>query len=113
MSLKAKHNETVFSVGDTVRVKHQFYVADKAQSQTFEGVVIAIKRRGEGKTFTVRKIATDGIGVEKIWPLMSPNILKVTVKKSGKVRRSKLYYLRHRIGKQALATKRVATSGNA
>ena len=105
MALTAKHNDTGFSVGDTVRVKHQFFSGDKAQSQTFEGVVIAIKNRGEGKSFTVRKIGADGIGVEKIWPLLSPNVLQVTVKKPGSVRRAKLYYLRSRIGKQALATK--------
>lgn len=105
MSLKAKHGETIFSVGDTVRVKHQFFVGDKAQAQTFEGVVMAIKGRGEGKTLTVRKISADAVGVEKIWPLLSPNILNITVKKPGKVRRSKLYYLRKRVGKQALATK--------
>ncbi len=105
MAIQAKHQETKFSVGDTVRVKHQFFAGDKAQSQTFEGVVIAIKGRGIGRTFTVRKISADAVGVEKIWPLMGPNVLKITVKKPGKVRRAKLYYLRQRIGKLALATK--------
>ena len=92
-------------MGDTVRVKQQFQAGEKTQSQTFEGVVIAIKGRGIGKSFTVRKIGSDAVGVEKIWPLMSPNVLKVTVKKAGKVKRAKLYYLRQRIGKLALATK--------
>ena len=105
MAIQAKHQETKFSVGDTVRVKHQFQAGEKTQSQTFEGVVIAIKGRGIGRTFTVRKISADAIGVEKIWPLISPNVLKVTVKKPGKVKRAKLYYLRQRIGKLALATK--------
>lgn len=105
MALTAKHQDTSFNVGDIVRVKQQFQAGEKTQSQTFEGVVIAIKGRGIGKSFTVRKIGSDAVGVEKIWPLMSPNVLKVTVKKAGKVRRAKLYYLRQRIGKLALATK--------
>lgn len=105
MALKAKHQETSFQVGDTVRVKQQFQAGEKIQTQTFEGVVIAIKGRGIGKTFTVRKIAADSVGVEKIWSIASPNLLKVTVKKPGRVRRAKLYYLRQRIGKLALATK--------
>lgn len=105
MALKAKHQDADFKVGDTIRVKHQFLSGGKTQSQIFEGVVIAIKGRGAGKSFTVRKIAAGAVGVEKIWPLMSPNLLKVTVKKPGQVRRAKLYYLRQRIGKLALATK--------
>lgn len=105
MSLKAKHNETIFSVGDTVRLKQQFFVGEKPQTQILEGLVIAIKNRGVGKSFTVRKIGADGIGVEKIWAINSPNLLEVKVKKTGLVRRSKLYYLRSRTGKLALATK--------
>src|SRR3989339_395884 len=105
MALTAKHQDTSFNVGDIVRVKQQFQAGEKTQTQIFEGVVIAIKGRGIGKSFTVRKIGSDAVGVEKIWPLMSPNVLKVTVKKAGKVRRAKLYYLRQRIGKLALATK--------
>lgn len=110
MAIQAKHQEVGFKVGDTVRVKQQFLAGEKTQTQVFEGVVIAIKGRGIGKTFTVRKISANAIGVEKIWPLMSPNVLKVTVKKSGNVRRAKLYYLRGRIGKLALATKARAGS---
>ena len=105
MALTAKHQDTSFNVGDIVRVKQQFLAGEKTQTQTFEGVVIAIKGRGIGKSFTVRKIAVDSVGVEKIWPIASPNLLKVTVKKPGRVRRAKLYYLRQRIGKLALATK--------
>lgn len=105
MAITAKFKDTGFSVADTVRVTHKFLAGEKTQSQTFEGVVIAIKGRGEGKTFTVRKIAAGGIGVEKIWPLASPNLVKISVKKPGRARRAKLYYLRQRVGKQALATK--------
>lgn len=105
MAIKATHQKTEFSVGDTVRVKHTFKDAGKTLSQIFEGLVIAIKGRQENKTFTVRKIASDAIGVEKIWPLNSPNIKSIEVKKQGKVRRSKLYYLRDRKGKEALKVK--------
>lgn len=105
MAIKAKHQETEFSVGDTIRVKHTFKDADKTLSQVFEGLVIGIKGREENKTFTVRKIASDAIGVEKIWPLSSPSIEKIEVKKTGNVRRAKLFYLRSRIGKEALKVK--------
>jgi large subunit ribosomal protein L19 len=105
MALTAKHQNTEFKVGDTVRVKQRFFSDDKEQTQIFEGVVLAIQNRGEGRSFTVRKIGADGIGVEKIWLLASPNLLQVTVKKKGQIRRSKLYYLRNRLGKQALAIK--------
>src|SRR3989344_1613596 len=105
MALTAKHQDTSFRVGDLVRVKQQFQAGEKNQLQTFEGVVLAIKGHGDGKSFTIRRIAADGIGGEKIWPLRSPNLISVTVKKAGKVRRAKLYYLRQRIGKLALATK--------
>ena len=105
MAFKAQHQETKFSVGDIVRLKQQFFSGGKAQSQIFEGIVMGIKGRGVGRSITVRKIATDGVGVEKIWPLSSPNLLSLTVKKTGNVRRAKLYYLRQRIGKMALATK--------
>jgi large subunit ribosomal protein L19 len=102
MAIKAVHQQTSFQVGDTVKVHHKFQVNDKTQTQVFEGVVIAIKGRGVSKTFTVRKIAADAIGVEKIWPLHNPNLIKIEVKRRGKVRRAKLYYLRERIGKGAL-----------
>lgn len=105
MALQAKFGDTSFKVGDAVRVTHKFQAGEKTQQQTFEGLVIAIKGREAGKTFTVRKIASDGNGVEKIWPLLSPNLVEITVKKPGRVRRAKLYYLRQRVGKQALATK--------
>lgn len=101
MAIAAKFAETNFSVGDTVRVTQQFKAGEKIQTQTFEGVVIAIKGRGEGKSFTVRKIGADGVGVEKIWPLFSPSLVRITVKKTGAARQAKLYYLRHRVGKSA------------
>jgi len=89
------------STGDTVRIHQQIVEGDKKRIQVYEGIVIAIKNRGVGKTFTVRKIGTNGIGVEKIFPVNMPGIVKVEVKSKGAVRRSKLYYLRDRIGKAA------------
>lgn len=94
MANQAKIGETAFSVGDKVVVYQKIIEGEKTRSQPFEGVVIAIRGSGEGKTFTVRKIAAGGIGVERIWPLNSPWITKIKIKKKGKVRRAKLYYLR-------------------
>ena len=105
MAISAKHDKTSFNVGDTIIVKHKFVEEGKTLSQTFVGIVISIKGRGKGKTFTVRKIAADSVGVEKIWPLHSPNITKITVRKKGNPRRAKLYYLRQRKGKLALRVK--------
>lgn len=90
-----------FSVGDTIDVISKIREEEKTRLTHFEGIVIAIKGVGESKTFTVRKIAKGGIGVERIFPLYSPNLVKIKVLKKGKVRRSKLYYLRGRTGKAA------------
>lgn len=91
-----------FSVGDTVRLHYTVTEAGKKRIQPFEGLVIAMKGNGQGRTFTVRRIARGGIGVERIIPLHSPLIKRLEVLKKGNVRRSKLYYLRDRIGRQAL-----------
>lgn len=96
----AKWKKIQFHVGDKIAVHHQFKEADKTRTQIFEGVVIAIRGRGENKTFTVRKIASGGIGVERIWPLITPWITKIVVVKRGKVRRAKLYYLRKGVKKK-------------
>lgn len=90
-----------FEVGDTVSVHTIVREGDKQRIQIFKGIVLAIKGEGLGKTFTVRKISS-GIGVEKIFPLHSPNIDKIEVLKSGKVTSSKIYYMRDRVGKRAL-----------
>lgn len=108
MSIKFTYQETEIHIGDTIKVTHQFLVDDKPQLQIFEGILIAISGREENKTFTVRKISADAVGVEKIWPVISPNITKIEVKKKGNARRAKLYYLRKRIGKEALKVKEVA-----
>lgn len=91
-----------FRAGDTVRVDYKIKEGDKERIQPFEGIVIARKGAGEGKTFTVRRIAAGGVGVERIFPLKSPKIEKLEVVKKGQARRAKLYYLRQRVGKKAM-----------
>jgi len=89
-----------FFVGDTVRVISKVFEGGSERVHAFEGVVISRSGRGVGETFTVRKLSY-GIGVERIFPLHSPQIKKISVIKSGKVRRAKLYYLRKKMGKAA------------
>lgn len=90
-------------IGDTLRVHNKVVEGAKARIQVFEGILINLRGRGENKTFTVRKIGAGGIGVERIWPLKSNSIVKIEVKKkSGKVRRAKLFYLRDLTGKSAV-----------
>ena len=89
-----------FGPGDTVRVNFKIREGNKTRVQPFEGVVIAIRRRGLGSTFTVRRISF-GYGVERIFPFHSPLIEGVQVLRRGRVRRAKLYYLRQRKGKAA------------
>ena len=86
----------IFSSGDTIKV----YYRTNDKIQAFEGVVIQIKGSGRRKTVTVRKYSS-GIGVEKIFPLYSPNMEKIEVNKRGKVRRARIYYMRERRGKKA------------
>ncbi len=90
-----------FRPGDTVRVAVLIKEGDKKRIQNFEGVVIAIKGTGAGKTFTVRKIGANNIGVERIFPMYTDSIEGIEVVRKGKVRRAKLYYLRGKTGKQA------------
>jgi len=86
--------------GDTVRVHVRISESDKTRIQVFEGTVIRIRQGGPRATFTVRKISS-GVGVERIFPASSPNVVKVEVVSRHKVRRAKLYYLRSRRGKAA------------
>ncbi len=90
----------VFSSGDTVKVSVRITENGKTRIQIFEGVVMARRGGGVNETFTVRKISS-GIGVERIFPLHSPNVTKIEVAKRGKVRRNKITYLRQRSGKSA------------
>mgnify|MGYP002510105611 FL=1 len=95
-----KENAPEFRVGDTVRVHAKIKEGNRERIQIFEGTVL--KRQGGGirETFTVRK-TSNGVGVEKTWPLHSPHVEKVEVVRMGKVRRAKLNYLRDRVGKAA------------
>lgn len=107
--------EVTIHIGDTVRVHYKLIEKEKVAGKTkrevkeetreriqvFEGIVIAFKGSGVNVMFTVRKIGAGAIGIERIFPLISPWIRKITVKKLGDVRRAKLYYLRGKIGKAA------------
>lgn len=95
--------EIDFSSGDLVRVDVKVKEGNKERIQSFEGTVIAMSGKAETRTFTVRKIGAGGVGVERIWPIESPAIEKITVKKKNEVRRAKLYYMRKLKGKAALA----------
>jgi len=96
----AKKKLPEFEVGDTIDVHFKIKEENKMRVQLFSGIVIGIKGRGINKTFTVRRISY-GEGVERVFPFNSPLIDKVKVKKKGKVRRAKLYYLRGKKGKKA------------
>ena len=89
-----------FNIGDTVKVSVNIREGDRERIQMFEGTVIARNGSGISETFTVRRISY-GVGVERIFPINSPNVQNVEVTRKGKVRRSKLYYLRDRVGKAA------------
>jgi len=99
------NNLPEFRAGDTVTVHYKIIEGDKVRTQPFTGIVIAKRGEGVSKTFTVRRMGADGIGVERIFPLASPNIEKLVVEKTGKVRRAKLYYLRGKVGRQATKVK--------
>lgn len=89
-----------FRIGDTVKVHVKIREGEKERIQIFEGIVIRHRRGGLAATFTVRKVSY-GVGVERIFPIHSPQIDKIEILRRGRVRRSKLYYLRNRVGKAA------------
>ena len=89
-----------FAVGDTVKVYGKIKEGNRERIQIFEGIVLKRQGGSNRETFTVRKMS-NGVGVEKTWPLHSPNVEKIEVVRRGKVRRAKLYYLRDRVGKRA------------
>jgi large subunit ribosomal protein L19 len=101
-----KENAPVINIGDTVVVHCRIKDGNNERIQLFEGTVIAKKGGGISETFTVRKISY-GVGVEKIFPVHSPNVAKVDVVRKGKVRRAKLYYLRDRVGKSSKVKERI------
>lgn len=95
-----KENVPSFNVGDTVKVYNKIKEGNRERIQVFEGTVLKKQGGSNRETFTVRKFS-NGVGVEKTWPLHSPNVEKVEIVRYGKVRRAKLYYLRDRVGKKA------------
>lgn len=95
-----KENAPVLNVGDTVKVYNKIKEGTRERVQLFEGTIIAKNGGGISETFTVRRISY-GIGVEKTFPVHSPNVEKVEIIRSGKVRRAKLYYLRDKVGKSS------------
>ncbi len=97
---------TPFQVGDTVKVHSKVKEGNRERIQVFEGTVLKRQGGSNRETFTVRKIS-NGVGVEKTWPLHSPIVEKIEVVRKGKVRRAKLNYLRQRIGKAARVKERV------
>lgn len=94
-----------FGPGDTLRVRIKVVEGGKERLQAFEGICISRDGGGVNEMFTLRKIASHGIGVERTLPLHSPRIAEIKIKRRGKVRRAKLYYLRNRIGKAATRVK--------
>jgi large subunit ribosomal protein L19 len=103
-SLKAE--KPAFSVGDTVKVDVKIREGDRERIQVFEGTVIAINGSGVTETFTVRRVSY-GVGVERVFPVNSPNVADVKVIRYGKVRRAKLYYLRDRVGKASKVKEKI------
>ena len=101
-----KENAPQFGIGDTVRGDVKIREGDRERIQAFEGTVIAKRGSGVAETFTVRRVSY-GVGVERVFPLHSPNVADVKVVRYGKVRRSKLYYLRDRVGKSAKVKERL------
>ncbi len=95
-----------FRVGDTLKVYQKIVEGSRTRTQMFEGTVIKIQGGGIGRTFTCRRVSY-GVGVEKTWPINSPNVERIEVVRRGKVRRAKLFYLRDRVGKAAKVKERI------
>ena len=100
-----------FRAGDNVVVSYKIREGDKTRIQDFRGNVIQVKGSGSTKTFTVRKMSS-GVGVERIFPVSSPNIESIKILKRGKVRRARLYYLRGLVGKKARIQERTFVNPN-
>ena len=103
-SLKAEVPE--INVGSTVRVHVKIREGERERIQVFEGTIIAVKGSGVSSTFTVRRVSY-GVGVERVFPIHSPNVADVKIVRRGKVRRAKLYYLRDRVGKASKVKERI------
>ena len=100
MWTKGENDVPKFEAGDTITVTYRIIEGNKERLQSFRGVVIQIKGSGRTKMFTIRKVS-NGVGVERIFPLYSPHIDKIEVNKYGVVRRARIYYLRDLTGKKA------------
>ena len=107
-----KENAECFRVGDTVKVHFEIIEGKTKRIQLYEGVVLCIKGEGARRTFTVRK-ESYGVGVERVFPVNSPRIIKVELIRPGKVRRSKIYYVRDKIGKAAKIKALIGAKANA
>ena len=101
-----KENVPTLNVGDTVRIHNKIKEGTRERIQLFEGTIIAKNGGGISETFTVRRVSY-GCGIEKTFPVHSPNVVKVDIIRSGKVRRAKLYYLRDRVGKASKVKEKV------
>ncbi len=110
MAQYLNYQNTKISVGDTIAVHQEIVEGNKKRTQVFEGILIAVAGMGTGKTFVVRKISAHNVPVEKIFPVALPTIKKVEVKRQGDVRRSKLYYLREKLGKSATKIKEASVA---
>ena len=104
--LSLKSNFPEFNVGDTIKVDVEIKEGERKRIQAFEGTVIAKNGSGVSETFTVRRVAY-GVGVERVFPIHSPNVADVKVVRRGKVRRAKLYYLRDRVGKASKVKEKI------
>ena len=106
VSEQLKTEVPAFGIGDGVKVYVRIVEGEKERTQMFEGTVIARHGGGISETFTVRRVSY-GVGVEKTFPIHSPNVVKVDIIRVGKVRRAKLYYLRDRVGKAAKVKEKI------
>lgn len=97
---QVKEDKPVITIGNTVKVHVNIREGERERIQIFEGTIIARRGSGVSETFTVRRLSY-GVGVERVFPVNSPNVVKVETVRAGRVRRSKLYYLRDRVGKAA------------
>ncbi len=103
-SLKAE--KPAFEIGDTIRIDVKIREGERERIQAFEGTVIAKRGSGISETFTVRRVSY-GVGVERVFPVHSPNVADIKIVRRGKVRRAKLYYLRDRVGKASKVKERI------
>lgn len=100
MAISATIKEVPVHVGDIIRIHTKVVEGDKERVQIFEGMLLGLRGRGDNRTFTARKISSGNIGVERIFPFISPWIVKIEVKKKGTVRRAKLNYVRYQSSRQ-------------